>query len=32
MTTRMKKILAAMLSITMLANSNILLISADNET
>lgn len=32
MTTRMKKVLAAMLSITMLANSNILLISADNET
>lgn len=32
MTTRIKKIFASMLSITMLANSNILLISADNET
>lgn len=32
MTTGIKKIFAAMLSITMLANSNILLISADNET
>lgn len=32
MTTRIKKVIAAMLSIAMLSNSNILFVSADNET